>query len=90
MSAAAASEPRPYVELRGISKRFGGVQALSGIDMSIERGEIHALVGENGAGKSTLGKILAGVHRPDEGELLVQGEHAHFRSPREALHAGSR
>ena len=88
MTAPAASESLPYVELRGISKRFGGVQALSEIDMSIERGEIHALVGENGAGKSTLGKILAGVHRADEGELVVEGTHADFRSPREALHAG--
>jgi simple sugar transport system ATP-binding protein/ribose transport system ATP-binding protein len=74
--------------LREISKRFGGVQALARIDMEIEQGSIHALVGENGAGKSTLGRILAGVHRPDGGELLVEGAPAEFRSPRDALRAG--
>jgi ABC-type sugar transport system ATPase subunit len=90
MSAAsvAVTEPRPHVELRAIAKRFGGVQALSGIDLRIERAAIHALVGENGAGKSTLGKILAGVHRPDEGELVVDGLRVDFRSPRDALRAG--
>ena len=76
------------VELRGISKRFGGVNALSGIDLSIEEGSIHALVGENGAGKSTLGRIVAGVHRPDEGELRVAGERVDYRSPRSALRLG--
>ena len=70
VSAAAAE---PYAELRGVSKRFGGVQALVDIDLAFAPGSIHALVGENGAGKSTLGKILAGVHRPDGGELRVEG-----------------
>jgi len=74
-----------HVELRGISKRFGGVRALSDVDLRIARDSIHALVGENGAGKSTLGKILAGVHRPDEGELLVEGRSVAYRSPRDAL-----
>ena len=78
----------PHVEIRGVSKRFGGVQALSGIDLAIARGSIHALVGENGAGKSTLGKILAGVHRPDGGELVVDGRRVDFRSPRDALAHG--
>jgi ABC-type sugar transport system ATPase subunit len=76
------------LELRGVSKRFGGVQALSGIDLTIEPGSIHALVGENGAGKSTLGKIIAGVHRPDDGELLFDGERVDYRSPRSALRNG--
>ena len=76
------------LELRGIGKRFGGVQALAAIDLDIERGSIHALVGENGAGKSTLGKIIAGVHRPDEGELRVDGERVEYRSPRNALRNG--
>ena len=66
-------EPRPRCEVRGVSKRFGGVQALQDIDLASRRGSIHALVGENGAGKSTLGKIIAGVHRPDDGELRVNG-----------------
>jgi rhamnose transport system ATP-binding protein len=74
-----------HVEARGISKRFGGVLALDGIDLEIEHGSIHALVGENGAGKSTLGKVIAGVHRPDLGELWVDGRHVHYRSPRHAL-----
>ncbi|HZQ64116.1 MAG TPA: sugar ABC transporter ATP-binding protein [Gaiellaceae bacterium] len=76
---------RAHVELRGISKRFGGVRALSDVDLTIERQSIHALVGENGAGKSTLGKILAGVHRPDAGELIVDGRGVAYRSPRDAL-----
>jgi ribose transport system ATP-binding protein len=64
------------------------VQALSGIDLQIERGTIHALVGENGAGKSTLGKIVAGVHRPDEGQLWVDGRRVTYNSPRDALRDG--
>ncbi len=77
-----------HVALRGVSKRFGGVVALAGIDLEIERGSIHGLVGENGAGKSTLGKIVAGVYRPDEGELLVDGRRAVYHSPRDALRDG--
>jgi simple sugar transport system ATP-binding protein/ribose transport system ATP-binding protein len=88
LSAAAAAQPIPLVELRGVSKRFGGVQALEAVDLAIERDSIHALVGENGAGKSTLGKILAGVHRPDDGELVIDGARADYRSPRDALAAG--
>jgi ABC-type sugar transport system ATPase subunit len=77
-----------HVQARGVSKRFGGVLALDGIDLEIEHGSIHALVGENGAGKSTLGKVIAGVHRPDAGELRVDGRHVHYRSPRQALADG--
>ena len=68
-----------------MSKRFGGVKALSEVDLAIAPGTIHALVGENGAGKSTLGKILAGVHRPDGGELAVHGRTVAYRSARDAL-----
>jgi ABC-type sugar transport system ATPase subunit len=75
----------PHVELRSVSKRFGGVQALADVDLAIARGSIHGLVGENGAGKSTLGKIVAGVHRPDGGELWVDGRRVDYRSPRHAL-----
>ena len=79
------NERETHVELRRISKRFGGVRALSDVDLRIEKRSIHALVGENGAGKSTLGKILAGVYRPDDGELLVNGQGVSYRSPRDAL-----
>jgi ABC-type sugar transport system ATPase subunit len=78
----------PHVELRGVSKRFGGVQALADIDLAIARGSIHALVGENGAGKSTLGKIVAGVHPADEGAVLVDGREVHYAAPRDALADG--
>jgi len=85
VSAAAAT---PHVELRSVSKRFGGVQALAGVDLSVAHASIHALVGENGAGKSTLGKIMAGVHRPDSGELRVDGRAVEYRSARDALTDG--
>src|SRR5262245_10851730 len=77
-----------YIETRNLSKRFGGVQALRDVSISIARGTVHALVGENGAGKSTLGKVIAGVVAPDGGELLVEGRPAHFHSPRDALLRG--
>ncbi len=75
----------PHVEAIGIGKRFGGVQALDDVTVTIERGEIHGLVGENGAGKSTLGKIIAGVHTADAGELRVNGETVRYQSPRDAI-----
>jgi simple sugar transport system ATP-binding protein/ribose transport system ATP-binding protein len=81
-------EEAPHVETRDLSKRFGGAQALREISVSIVRGSIHGLVGENGAGKSTLGKVIAGVHSPDRGELLVDGEQVAFHSPRDALARG--
>jgi simple sugar transport system ATP-binding protein/ribose transport system ATP-binding protein len=77
-----------HIELRGVSKQFGGVRALDDVSLTIAPGAIHALVGENGAGKSTLAKIVAGVLVADDGDLLVQGEPASFRSPREGLEAG--
>jgi ABC-type sugar transport system ATPase subunit len=77
-----------HVRVEGVSKRFGGVHALRGIDLEIANGSIHALVGENGAGKSTLGKILAGVYRPDEGTIFVDGRPVEYRSPRDALADG--
>jgi ABC-type sugar transport system ATPase subunit len=79
---------RPLVELRGIAKRFGATLAVDGAGLVIRAGSVHALVGENGAGKSTLGKILGGVHEPDAGELLLEGEPVAFRSPRHALERG--
>ncbi len=78
----------PIVELQGIAKHFGGVQALRGVDFRLFAGEVHALVGENGAGKSTLVKILAGIHKPDEGVVKVDGKEIALRSPRQAQDLG--
>lgn len=69
----ADSSTRPLIEARGLTKRFGGVRALEGVDASFHPGEVVAVMGENGAGKSTLMKCLSGVHQPSEGELLVDG-----------------
>lgn len=77
-----------HLELRRVTKRFGGVKAVADVDIAIERGAVHALVGENGAGKSTLGKLIGGVIRPDDGQLLVDGRPVHLRTPRDALALG--
>ena len=74
--------------MRGISKRFGPVQALSGVSFTVRKGTVHALCGENGAGKSTLMKILAGVHHPDEGVIELNGTPVRFGTPLQALEAG--
>ena len=76
------------VQLEDISKFFGSVIALNGVTLRLRRGEVHCLLGDNGAGKSTLIKTLAGVHPPDRGEYLVDGQRVHFKSPREALDLG--
>jgi rhamnose transport system ATP-binding protein len=78
----------PGLEFRDVHKSFGAVRALRGVSFSVSEGETHALVGENGAGKSTLLKILAGILRPDQGEVYWRGEHLHLTSPREALERG--
>jgi simple sugar transport system ATP-binding protein/ribose transport system ATP-binding protein len=77
-----------HIELCTVSKHFGGVQALTDINVRVARGTVHALVGENGAGKSTLGKICGGIISPDSGQVLVDGEPVGFRSPRDALDHG--
>ena len=76
------------LELTGVSKSFGGVQALRDVDFALLAGQIHGLAGENGAGKSTLMKIIAGVHGADEGQMWVDGKPVRFRSSRDALAAG--
>jgi ABC-type uncharacterized transport system ATPase subunit len=78
----------PALEARGIVKAFPGVVANDGVDFDLRRGEIHALLGENGAGKSTLMNVLAGLYRPDQGELRLDGERVTFGSPRDAIAAG--
>ncbi|HHY94112.1 MAG TPA: ABC transporter ATP-binding protein [Firmicutes bacterium] len=76
------------LELRGIVKRFPGVVANAGIDLSVEKGEIRALLGENGAGKTTLMNILYGLYRPDEGQILIRGREVEITSPRVAISLG--
>ncbi|MFI0453303.1 sugar ABC transporter ATP-binding protein [Actinomadura sp. 6N118] len=82
------SDPTPVLALADVSKSFGAVKALRGVRLSLFAGEIHALAGENGAGKSTLVKTFAGVHRPDDGQVLLNGEPVVFHSPADAQHAG--
>jgi ABC-type sugar transport system ATPase subunit len=72
------------LEVRGVTKRFGGQTALRDVSLAIRSGSVHAIAGENGAGKSTLIKILAGVHEPDEGEVLVRGVAQRIANPRVA------
>lgn len=76
------------LQLENICKRYPGVQALKSINLQVERGEIHALLGENGAGKSTLMKILGGVEHQDEGRILIDGQARHFATYRDAIAAG--
>ncbi|MFJ5213930.1 sugar ABC transporter ATP-binding protein [Streptomyces sp. NPDC088354] len=94
-AAAAAPPPEPgsptapaVLEALGVGKRFPGVVALDDVSLTLRRGEIHALVGENGAGKSTLIKVLTGVHRPDSGELRLDGQPVAFARPVDAQQAG--
>jgi ribose transport system ATP-binding protein len=84
----AVSPPPPLLQMRGISKRFGGVVALDEVPFELRRGEVHVLLGENGAGKSTLMKILSGACRRDAGEILIDGQPVALRSPREAQALG--
>src|SRR5665213_3348889 len=79
---------RGMLKLKGISKSFPGVRALSGVDLEVKPGEIHGLLGENGAGKSTLIKIVAGAYAPDRGEMLFEGAPVRWSSPREAQQRG--
>ncbi|SEP29265.1 ABC transporter ATP-binding protein [Trujillonella endophytica] len=84
----AAGGAPPAAELRGITKRFGPVLAVDGVDLALERGTVHAVVGENGAGKSTLMSVLYGLHRPDAGQVLRDGREVRLGSPLDAIAAG--
>jgi ribose transport system ATP-binding protein len=81
-------EADPVLRMEGITKVFNNIPALSGVDLELERGEVHALVGENGAGKSTLIKIMTGAYHRDGGEMWLEGQRVEFRSPEEAQAAG--
>ncbi len=76
------------VQMHGITKRFPGVVANDSVSFEVKRGEIHALLGENGAGKSTLMNMLGGLYRPDQGEIMINGEAVYFSSPRDAISKG--
>ena len=71
----------PLISARGISKSFASIEVLSDVDLDLNNGEIHALLGENGAGKSTFAKILAGVHKPTKGEIKLNNEFIEIPSP---------
>ncbi|WP_394743115.1 ATP-binding cassette domain-containing protein [Natronococcus roseus] len=88
--ASTAADGPPLLGLSGIKKRFGSIEALKGVSMEINKGEIMALVGDNGAGKSTLIKTIVGYHQPDGGEIYWNGEQVTFKNPDEALEKGIR
>ena len=79
---------RPLLEVRGISKRFRGLRAVTDVSLSVEAGHIVALIGPNGAGKTTTFNMIAGVYRPDEGEILLDGQPLQGRRPDEICMAG--
>jgi len=75
------NQPKPILQMRGIAKEFGHVQALDNVDFAVMPGEVLALVGDNGAGKSTLIKIASGVYQPDTGEIYLDDQPVHFHNP---------
>jgi ABC-type sugar transport system ATPase subunit len=87
----ASSVRAPLLEVAGLTKTFGGLKALDGVDLEVRPGEVVGLVGDNGAGKSTLVRCIAGVYAPDEGEILVEGQPVQTHktySPKQAAEAG--
>jgi D-xylose transport system ATP-binding protein len=82
------SSPNPILEMRGISKRFGAVQALNSVDFEVYLSEVVGLVGDNGAGKSTLVKIISGVYRADSGQYIFEGREVNVTNPRDATDLG--
>jgi len=83
-----AAVDEPLLRLRGVSKTFGPVQALTGVDLDVPAGQVTALVGDNGAGKSVLIKCIAGIHTPDSGVISWAGRPVHIRTPRDAAALG--
>lgn len=81
-------EKDPILEVRGVSKRFGAVQALRDVDFELYAGEVVGLVGDNGAGKSTLVKVISGVHQADSGEIIFDGHHVTINKPRDSIDLG--
>jgi ABC-type sugar transport system ATPase subunit len=88
MTSNAVEALRPVIEARGITKRYGALTALQGVDLAVNPGEVVGLVGDNGAGKSTLIKILSGALPPTSGDLLIDGRNASLRSPLDARQQG--
>lgn len=82
------ADRKPLVEMKNISKHFGGLQALTDVNVDLYPGEVVGLLGHNGAGKSTLVKILAGAQTADEGEIIIDGEHAHIYNPTDSRRYG--
>ena len=78
----------PLLQLRGITKTFGSVEALTDVDFEVNSGEVMALVGDNGAGKSTLIKCVAGIHPPDSGQIVFEGNEVHIHGPKDAARLG--
>jgi ABC-type sugar transport system ATPase subunit len=87
-SPAGQGNTQPLLRLRGISKHFGAVQALYGVDLDLPAGHVTALCGDNGAGKSVLTKCIAGIHEADEGEMIWEGNPVHIRTPKDAAQLG--
>ncbi len=83
-----AGTSAPFVEIRGLTKTFDQLVALDAVSVDLEAGEVHALLGENGAGKTTLSNILSGIYKADSGELRMDGEVKHFRTPADAIEGG--
>jgi simple sugar transport system ATP-binding protein len=83
-----SAERTPALELHGVSKWYGQVRALDGVDLSVYPGEVHGILGDNGAGKSTMLKIAAGVVQPDAGEILIEGRRVRLLSPLDARAVG--
>src|SRR3954454_6851847 len=78
----------PLLELKGVTKRFGAVEALAGVDFEVHAGEVVALVGDNGAGKSTLVKVISGIYSPDEGRFAFDGQDVSIGTPQQAAALG--
>src|SRR5207253_3296782 len=86
--AKSVGQAEPLLRLRGISKHFGPVRALSDVDLDIPAGQVTALAGDNGAGKSVLIKCIAGIHAPEEGQISWEGKPVHMRTPRDSAALG--